>query len=31
METLRRIRLRRDQDNHPLLGDTTGIELVYVD
>ena len=31
METLRRIRLRRDQNNHPLLGDTTGIELVYVD
>jgi len=30
METLRRIRLRRDQDNYRL-GDTTGIELVYVD
>ena len=30
METLRRIRLRRDQDDYRL-GDTTGIELVYVD
>ena len=30
METLRRIRLRRDQNNYRL-GGTKGIELVYVD